>query len=83
MKPGTRLKTLLAKFGFKPSPGCSCERIQELMDEWGVEKCHAKSKHIAGMLMKEAVNRGYPRNKVMFNIILKVVRHAIATSTDR
>lgn len=58
--PGTELTKLLAKLGFKETPGCKCKSRAAEMDRRGVDWCETNLETIVGWLAEEAKARSLP-----------------------
>ena len=58
--PGTELKKLLSRIGFKASPGCKCNSRMIQMNMWGCDECERKLDEIVGWLREEASARRLP-----------------------
>jgi hypothetical protein len=59
-RPGTALKSILAKIGITAAPGCSCQRHAAEMDARGCDWCEQNIDTIVGWLREEATKRGLP-----------------------
>jgi hypothetical protein len=59
-RPGTALKSLLAKIGITAAPNCSCQRHAAEMDARGCDWCEQNLDTIVGWLREEATKRGLP-----------------------
>ena len=57
---GTELATLLAKLGFRETPGCKCKSRAAEMDRRGVDWCETHIETIVGWLAEEAARRNLP-----------------------
>lgn len=58
--PGTELKSLLSKLGFRESKGCGCKSHAREMDHKGTEWCRENVETIVGWLREEAAKQGLP-----------------------
>lgn len=58
--PGCHLARLLKRFGFRPTPGCRCQRYAAEMDARGCDWCEQNLDTIVGWLREEATKRGLP-----------------------
>lgn len=75
--PGTELKKLLRRMGFKSIRGCNCNAKARQMDQRGCEWCEQNLDEILGWLKEEAGKRGLPFLNVAARIL---VRRAIANA---
>lgn len=62
--PGTELKRILERFGFKLLPNCKCRERMEEMNRRGVAWCEENQETIIGWMKEESDRRGIP----FFNI---------------
>lgn len=77
-RPGTELKRLLSKFGFKADEkGCKCGTHAAQMDAWGCDKCAERVDEIVGWLAIEAAKRKLPFSHTLAGVL---VRRAIANA---
>ena len=58
--PGTRLQSLLGRFGITGSGDCKCRSRAALMDTNGCDWCEANIEEIVGWLRESAADRGLP-----------------------
>lgn len=58
--PGTELKNLLHRLGFRETPTCGCKSHAREMDHRGVDWCRANMETIVGWLRDEAGKQGLP-----------------------
>lgn len=58
--PGTELKKIIYKLGFKPKAGCKCGQHIMEMNTNGPDWCEQNIDTITGWLREEAVRAGYP-----------------------
>lgn len=79
-RPGTELKSLLARFGITATPTCSCNARAAVMDERESSEpgwCEAHLDEIVGWLREEAAKRGLPFLDAAGRLL---VRRAIANA---
>lgn len=69
--PGTELRKLIAKFGFKPKAGCKCTQHIREMDLKGEQWCRDNVDTIVGWLREEAARSGYPFTEIGAKILIK------------
>lgn len=69
--PGTELAKLITKIGFKPRPGCQCERHTKEMNWNGPDWCSNNIDTIAGWLKEEAKRAGYPFAKLGAKLLIQ------------
>jgi len=70
-EPGTELKKLISKFGFKPRAGCKCNQHIMDMNRRGVEWCEQNVDTIVGWLRDEAERSNIPFTKIGARILVK------------
>jgi len=58
--PGTVLKAVLRKLGFKAVEGCRCNDRAHKMNHWGPSGCRKHNDEIVGWLVEEAKKRRKP-----------------------
>ena len=58
--PGTVLKAMLRRLGFKYEAGCQCADHAKQMNRWGPDGCEKNFDIISGWLAAEAEKRGIP-----------------------
>lgn len=58
--PGTELKNLLHRLGFRETPTCGCKSHAREMDHRGVDWCRENIETIVGWLRDEAGKQGLP-----------------------
>ena len=81
--PGTELKALLKKVGITASPGCSCNKRAQLMDENESKEpgwCDKNLETICDWLQEEATKRKLPFIRMAARIL---VRQAIRNARKR
>lgn len=69
--PGTELKKLIAKFGFKPKAGCKCNAHIQEMNQRGPDWCAANLDLIVGWLEEEAARAELPFSSVGAKLLVK------------
>lgn len=78
--PGTELKALLKKVGIVASPGCSCNKRAQLMDENESKEpgwCEANLETICDWLQEEATKRKLPFVRMAAKILVRqAIRNA-------
>ena len=78
--PGTELKALLKKVGITASPGCSCNKRAQLMDENESKEpgwCEANLETICDWLQEEATKRKLPFVRMAAKILVRqAIRNA-------
>ena len=78
--PGTELKIILSRFGFRPSRNCKCDKRAVIMDERGETWCEDNIETIVGWLKEEATIRHLLFNKALGRMLIK---RAIRNSRKR
>lgn len=58
--PGTELRKIITRFGFKPKPGCKCNQHIQEMNVKGCDWCEENIDTISGWLREEAQRSGLP-----------------------
>ena len=78
--PGTELKALLKKVGITASPGCSCNKRAQVMDENESKEpgwCEANLETICDWLQEEATKRKLPFIRMAAKILVRqAIRNA-------
>ena len=85
---GSKLKEVLAECGIVPDENCSCNRMRDQMDLWGVEGCmehqreivshlDAASRSATWMQWAKVAARGYTSSR---SLLIEVIRRAEADS---
>lgn len=71
--PGTELKNLLARLGFKSGSECACNRHARQMNEWGVRGCDHEDRiaQIVDWLDEEARTRGVPFSRLAARLLVR------------
>lgn len=78
--PGTALKQLISRLGFKPKPGCKCESHIREMNQKGPDWCEQNIDTIVGWLREEAERAGYPFTAIGAKLL---VRRAISNARKK
>jgi hypothetical protein len=73
--PGTQLKSMLSWFGFKPTPGCLCNKRARHMDRMGCDWCEKNLDTIVGWLREE-----HTRQRSFIPFVDAVVRRVVLTA---
>ena len=78
--PGTELKALLKKVGIVASPGCSCNKRAQVMDEMESKEpgwCETNLETICDWLQEEATKRKLPFVRMAAKILVRqAIRNA-------